>query len=140
MRKKIEEVISKYAGLIAFIFVLVGFVIIIVFSFSALFNDSFFNKNASLFAQYGEFIGGLIGTVFSLAGFFLIYKTLVTQQETLKQQDSVSRQDRFETTFFNLLKSQSDITNNIKAYFFSLKDVSTEVTYTVYSTPHSLDH
>lgn len=131
MRKKVKEIISKYAGFIAFIFILIGFIFIIVFSISAFLNDWVFIKNASLFAQYGEFIGGFIGTIFSLAGFLLIYKTLITQQETLKQQDSVSRQDRFEITFFNLLKNQNDITNNIKAYFFSLKGFSAEVTYSV---------
>jgi len=131
MKKKIERFINNYAGTIAFIFVLVGFVIIIVFLTITPFNDWSFDKDATLFAQYGDFIGGFIGTIFSLAGVFLIYKTLKTQQETLLLQDSVSRQDRFEVTFFNLLKIQSEITNEIKAYFHSIKGVSTEITNTV---------
>lgn len=126
MRKAIEDFINKYAGLVAFIFVVLGFSIVIIFLLISPFNDWSFKKDATLFAQYGEFIGGFIGTIFSLAGFFLIYKTLITQQATLEQQDSVSRQERFEITFFNLLKNQSEITNNIKAYFRRLNGVTTE--------------
>lgn len=130
MKKSKENFINKHSGTIAFGFVFIGFAIIIIFLTIAPFNDWSFDEDAELFAQYGDFIGGFIGTIFSLAGFFLIYKTLTTQQDTLTLQDSASRQDRFEITFFYLLKNQSDITNEIKAYFNTISDVSTEVTNT----------
>jgi hypothetical protein len=131
MRQFFEKMIKDYAGAFAFAFVLIGFIIIIYFLLSSPFNDWSFDRNAELFGQYGDFIGGFIGTVFTLAGFFLLYKTLTTQQEAIAQQDSVSRQDRFEVTFFNLLKNQNDIANDIKAYFYSLKGLTTEITSTV---------
>jgi hypothetical protein len=130
MRKIIETFISKHAGYIATLLVLIGFLIIVLFLFISPFNDWSFENNATLFSQYGDFIGGFIGPVFSLAAFFLIYKTLITQQVALEQQDSVSRQDRFEITFFNLLKTQRDIANDIKAYFFSYNTASKTKTYT----------
>jgi hypothetical protein len=127
MTKKIEKWINNYSGIVAFIFVIIGFSIIVFFLFSTPFNDWSFDRNSTLFSQYGDFIGGFIGTIFSLAGFFLIYKTLTTQQETLKQQETVSRRDRFEVTFFNLLKTQNEITNSLKAYFYNLKGDTAEI-------------
>lgn len=131
MRKILEKFIKDNAGTIAFVFVIIGFLVIIFFILSSPFNDWSFDRNATLFGLYGDFIGGFIGTVFTLAGFFLLYKTLTTQQEAITQQESVSRQDRFEGTFFNLLKNQNDIANDIKAYFYSLKGFATEITNTV---------
>jgi len=124
-----EKIINKYAGIIAFVFVLIGFIIIVLFLLITPFNDWSFNADATSFGQYGDFIGGFIGTIFSLAGFFLLYKTLITQQEAIAKQDFASRQDRFEVTFFNLLKNQNDIVNDIRAYAF--KNVSNNKTNVV---------
>ncbi|MEZ5016631.1 MAG: putative phage abortive infection protein [Flavipsychrobacter sp.] len=51
--------------------------------------------------QFGDFVGGVIGTFFSLAGVFLLYLTLN------KQTASFSR-ERFENNFFELLKLHRD--------------------------------
>jgi len=102
------------------------------------FNDWSFKSDPQLFANYGDFIGGLVGPLFTLAGFFLIFKTFRAQQVTIEQQEKVRidqqkvfEQERFETTFFNLLKNQNLIINDFKVYFYSLKEVTKEITYTV---------
>lgn len=128
----------KYAEEIASIFILIDLVIIFSFFFILPFNDWSFNKDAELFSQYGNFIGGLVGSLFSLAAFLLIYKTLMTQQASFTQQESIFRQQKkifeqqiFETTFFNLINNQNNIINNLKSYFYSLNDLSTILTHTV---------
>ncbi len=120
-----------YLSSIAIIFVIIGLVVIFYFMFSLPFNDESKIRNAELFGQYGDFVGGFIGSLFTLAGFFLIYKTLLTQQDAIKQQDSIIVQQRkmfelqkFENTFFNLLKTQRDIADNIKSYFNSTNDIT----------------
>lgn len=47
--------------------------------------------------QVGDFIGGVIGTVFSLAGFFILVLTLT-------EQTKFANKERFESKFFDLLK------------------------------------
>jgi len=87
-----------------------------------------FCSNPTLFGQYGDFIGGFIGTLFTLAGFVLIYKTFITQRETIELQKRTFLLERNDNLFFNLLNSQQNITDKIKAYFYTLHDLSTEVT------------
>jgi len=113
-------------------------VLLFFFSLSQPFNDWSFNVNPELFGQYGSFIGGFVGTIFSLVAVFFLYKTLITQQNTLESQNKAiklqrqnSEFERFESTFFNLLKTQQEIANNIKTYFYSIDENIMSLRYTV---------
>ena len=63
----------------------------------------------------GDFIGGVIGTVWSFAGVILFLalrlqsKELNLQLEEMKSTRNVFQVQQFENTFFNLLKTQNDI-------------------------------
>lgn len=136
--QKIEEFLQKNGVKIAFMLVVIGAFSIILFTCIRPFNDWSGVADATLFAQYGNFIGGLIGSVFSMAGFFLLYKTLIAQQKTLKNQEidsivqkSAIEKERFETTFFNLLNVQRNITDNVKAYFNLVNKSIEEYTITI---------
>lgn len=76
------------------------------------FNDWSWQPDSTLFSDYGDFAGAL----FSLAGFILLYLTLRAQQEDIQIQKNTSDTERFETTFFNLLSVQQNITNDLKIY------------------------
>ena len=74
----------------------------------------------------GDFIGGVISTVFSFAGVILFFlalrlqsKELNLQLEEMKSTRNVFQIQQFENTFFNLLKTQNDIKQSIE-----LKDVT----------------
>lgn len=74
--------------------------------------------------QVGDFIGGVIGSIWALAGVFLYFSALKLQQQELKNQreematsQKLLDQQLFEGTFFNLLKAQENIRNSIHAYF-----------------------
>ncbi|VBB48695.1 hypothetical protein TRIP_D50059 [uncultured Paludibacter sp.] len=117
--KKIDRFIDKSGLTVAIILSIVGLFVIILFAFISPFNK-YGNTNAELFSQYGDFIGGFAGSLFSLAGFFLLYKTLVLQKQTLTEQrksyDAEKQSfeiERFESTFFNLINYQKDITKNL---------------------------
>lgn len=60
------------------------------------FNDWNFKLNADLSAKFGDFIGGFIGSLFSLAGVLLLFETLNSQKVAFQNQ-------QFETKFFELL-------------------------------------
>lgn len=91
-----------------------GLGIIIIFLCRSPFNDWSGESNAVLFGQYGDFIGGFVGTLFALVGFILLYQTLRAQREALDTQKKDSEKQSFENTFFNLLNVQQNITNQIK--------------------------
>lgn len=110
---------------IATILTIVGFVIIIAFIFINPFNDWSFNCSSELFSQYGSFIGGFVGPIFSLVAILLLYRTLIEQQKitsiqnfSIESQKNAFDTELFETTFFNLLRTQQELTNNLKAYIY----------------------
>ncbi len=115
----------------AWLFIIIGALTIIRFMFCAPFNDGSGEHNATLFGQYGDFIGGFVGTLFSLAGFFMLYLTLKSQLFAIQKQDWDARMVSFETTFFNLLNSQQNITNDIKAQFTGLSGTNEIKTFTI---------
>lgn len=115
---------NYYSRIALAILLIIGISVTLLFSISKPFNDWSFMTDPQLFAQYGNFIGGFVGTIFSLVAVILLYKTLIAQQTAIeKQEQATAKQEiafeieRFETTFFNLLKTQQDLANDIKAYF-----------------------
>ena len=73
---------------------IVGILFIIVFTIIGNFIDIHGKFDPDELSKYGGFIGGTVGVIFSLIGYFLVY-------EGLKQ----SKITQFENTFFNLFNS-----------------------------------
>ncbi|MDW3192721.1 MAG: putative phage abortive infection protein [Cytophagales bacterium] len=90
--------------------------------------------NKEKFGQFGDFIGGLVGSIWALAGVILFYVALTEQRKDLKINQDVLKQQiaefklqrqeleetrqvfnlqKFDNTFFNLLKAQNDIVNSL---------------------------
>lgn len=93
--------------LLAFFLSTVGVVIIIYFSVEDHFNDGSFKIDTTLASAYGNFIGGLVGPIFSFAGILLIYHTIVEQRKLFQIQ-------QFEVKFFELLRIHRDNIANMK--------------------------
>jgi hypothetical protein len=79
----------------------------------------FFRQFTKSDAEYGEhfgaFIGGYFGAMFALAGIFLLYRTLRSQQAASADQDLANArqnlanaQQNFETKYFQLIKMHRD--------------------------------
>lgn len=93
---------------IGFALAAVGLLLIIIFSFSKAFNDGSGVLNADLANNYGQFIGGLVGPIFSLAGFLLLYETIVAQRISFNDQQRSFEIQQFETKFFELIRIHRD--------------------------------
>lgn len=61
----------------------------------------------SLFEKYGSFVGGFIGSLFSLAGFLLLFEAIIQQQKMFEKQ-------QFESKFFDLLKIHRENLSELK--------------------------
>lgn len=61
----------------------------------------------TLLEKYGSFTGGFIGSIFSLAGFLLLFEAIVLQQKLFEKQ-------QFESKFFDLLKIHRDNVSELK--------------------------
>lgn len=88
-----------------------------------------------LFGEYGEYIGGLVGSLWALAGVTLFYEALrfqrtelrmqrhelelqrheiIEQTEQSKRQNEMIEVQTFESTFFNLLSLHTEIVETIE--------------------------
>lgn len=75
--------------------------------------------------QIGDFMGGVIGSIWALAGVLLYFSALRLQQQEMKSQreemaanQKLLDQQLFETTFFNLLKVHNTVKENLQANFY----------------------
>jgi prepilin signal peptidase PulO-like enzyme (type II secretory pathway) len=89
------------------IFIICGIVIIIGFTVFGNYVDFDAELSPEMLSKYGGFIGGTVGVLFSLAGYFLIFEGLV-----------INKKNQFENTFFNLVTSFNNFrTQNIGLEF-----------------------
>lgn len=126
--------------------IIIGVAILIIsilpFTWNDLSIDVTQKANASKIAQYGDFIGGVVGSIFSLAGVILFYvalkeqredfktntETLTLQKEELKlqrkeleetrkvfeKQSKTMTDQQNDNTFFNLLDNHSRVVESLK--------------------------
>jgi hypothetical protein len=84
---------------------LLGLLVMIIFYFRLAQHFSISSAtqipNMSTTGQIGDFVGGVVGTIFSLVGVLLLFITLRDQRESFKK-------ERFEQRFFELIKLHSE--------------------------------
>lgn len=71
--------------------------------------------NLPNFGAFGDFIGGVIGTLFSLAGVFLLYLTLKDQRDNFHR-------ERIESNFFDMIKFHRENVNELAYSYYESDD------------------
>lgn len=115
----------------AYVLVAVGFFIYMVSGILYIGKTTELNStwliDTNVFSSAGDFMGGVVGPILSLASILLFYETLKVQKNELKlQRDELEKsrevakeqaqtlnQQRFENTFFGLLVQYNSIVNNM---------------------------
>ncbi len=114
---------------LAWILIGVGTVISLYFAYST-YSDGFtFRGDAKIdfpiTGQFGDFVGGVVGTVFALAGTLLIYLSF-------KEQTSQNVKEGFENTFFELVSIHRDNVNQLTYTKFDNGELRTSETRKVF--------
>lgn len=98
---------------------LIGIGVLIFFIFKVSESHSIPDKGEVLdlghFGAFGDFIAGVVGTFFSLAGFFLLYLTLKDQRENFHK-------ERLESNFFEMIKFHRENVNEMQFSYYESKD------------------
>lgn len=78
------------------------------------------NTDIEITGQFGDYFGGVIGSIWTLAGVLLYFSALKVQQEQLKaqkeemkQSEKLLSQQQFESTFFGLLQTQKNLKKDL---------------------------
>ena len=122
-----KEYLKKKGEIIAVIIITIGLSVQLVFIFIPPFNDWSFELDSELFNHYGCFIGGFSGSLFTLVGAILVYLTFTLQKESIDQQQEKDARSQFDSTFFNLLRTQQEITTQISEKFCFLGEYRTKL-------------
>ncbi len=77
------------------------------YAMNSQFNDGSGIINTTIANDYGSFIGGVAGPIFTLAGMFLLYETIIAQRKTFHIQ-------QFEQRFFELVRYHRENVANMK--------------------------
>jgi hypothetical protein len=110
---------TRIATLLAFIFIALGLLIIILSATNKEFNDWSFVLNRKIASDFGSFIGGVVGPLFSISAFLLVYATFVEQRKTFQLQ-------KFEGRLFELLRYHRENVSLMKLRVPSQKDMTVE--------------
>lgn len=76
-----------------------------------------FAKVPEDFGIFGDYVGGIIGTLVGLIGIIFLYRTYRIQLDISSQQELKQESQQFESAFFALLGQQRDILQNISGEF-----------------------
>ncbi|TPE43220.1 putative phage abortive infection protein [Pontibacter mangrovi] len=76
-----------------------------------------------VFGQYGEFIGGIVGSLWALAGVFLFFATLTYQKREFELQrfelhktQKIFQQQNFSTLYISFIQKHNDIIDSLVAF------------------------
>lgn len=109
--------------ILANILTITGFSIILWFLIRGYFYEEFISPNQKISltnsAQTGDFIGGFVGTIFSLVGIILLYETLSLQRKEFTESRDVFIKQQFDNTYFELLNLYRENVNNCKCFGYS---------------------
>lgn len=99
----------------AIIIASVGFLILIWFVLALIPNhlNLFYELSLNKASKIGDFVGGFIGALFTIAGFILLYETLNLQRIESSSTRAFLKVQQFENNFFQLMKSHNDIVNSM---------------------------
>ena len=113
---------------------IIGSVIILLSLLTSLINFSNMFDNTMSLGEFGEFIGGFVGSLWSLAGILLFYSALeyqrnelaeqknflkdqtnamISQSKELEKQNFTLQKQKQEETFFHLLKFHTDLVETL---------------------------
>lgn len=102
--------ISILNSIVGGIILLIGITTLCIY-FSQ-FHDGFADQ--TIFGSFGDYIGGVLGTLLSLISVVYIFLTYRKQIEFSEKQEKLALTQQFESTFFNLLQNQRSILMSLR--------------------------
>lgn len=101
---------------------IIGCIVVFWFLIRGYFYENYINIKYSVdldsASNFGEFIGGIVGTIFSFVGVILLFETLSFQRKEFRLSRSVFKHQQFDNTFFELLQLHKENVQMFITYDF----------------------
>ncbi len=75
-----------------------------------------FSADSSVWGTFGDYFGGIGGTILAFVTIFLLYKSISIQLIEFSKLSRLQQQQTFDTKFFNLLAMHNDILRNVQGH------------------------
>lgn len=100
----------KRLDIIGLIFGIAGIIVMLWFVISLIPEHLNIHYDVSLekVSSIGNFIGGVVGVLFSIAAFLLLYETLNIQRIEIRENKSQFQKQAFENNFFQMINMHND--------------------------------
>lgn len=141
----INEFLDKLI-LSKWLYILIGVIFIgisaLIFSWGSIivWKDPNYVVDKELFGTFGDFIGGVLGTIFSIISIILIVKTFIHQRQITKDNEKQLETQRFNDMFFELLRLyQSEVSELCGQFETPTNKNKTESTEVVYNNKDFFD-
>lgn len=102
-------------GIIILVLAIIGSIIAYIVTLAKL----PFAQKSSDFGTFGDYVGGIVGTLVGLISIIFLYRTYRIQLDISAKQELKQQSQQFESAFFALLLQQRDILQNIKGDFIN---------------------
>ena len=79
-------------------------------------KDPNYIVNDELFGTFGDFVGGVLGTIFTIISVIILAKTFAHQQDVTTDNEIVLKTQRFNDLFFELLHLYQSEVNELCGY------------------------
>lgn len=147
-----NKIESDYIKIFAYILIFLGIIILGCYIYTMYISEYTIlerlnNKDVEITGQFGDFFGGVIGSLWTLAGVFLYFSALKVQQEQLKaqkaemkQNETLLSQQQFENTFFGLLQTQKELKKDLYCNIQIIKPTDHRNNYTFESIGYDSKH
>ncbi|HCQ8449549.1 TPA: putative phage abortive infection protein [Klebsiella pneumoniae] len=114
---------NKFIKILSVAFVIIGLVVFVFFLCkSSIDGYSIFTSSKTDYTvtgQFGDFVGGVIGTIFALAGTFLIFLTF-------QEQAKVNKRTAFESVFFEMIRLHKENVTELRCSRYVPSEKMTE--------------
>jgi hypothetical protein len=70
--------------------------------------------NPSIFGQYGDVVGGFVGTALGFVSIYLLYETYMNQKKELQETKVALQSQKMDSAFFNLLSILEQVRKDMK--------------------------
>jgi len=116
MEDKEKQIDFVYLNKWTYIIMTIIFVLLSLFFFS--WGQNIFNLNekikSDVFGQFGDFFGGVLGTIFALISILLLIRTFYQQQKITNENKKSTDIQRFNDIFFELLSLYQEQTKELQ--------------------------
>lgn len=88
--------------------------ILVVLFYIYFFRNQGISSNSNIWGSFGEYVGGIVGTILIFVTVILLYKSLTTQMLEFFKLSKLQTEQNFDSMLFNLLEAHNYVLDNIQ--------------------------